>query len=238
MSAPRLHLAAPLAAGAVVPVEGERVHYLRNVLRLRDGAEVRAFNAGDGEWRCRIEGGGRHRLDLRVEERLRAPMPEPGPTLVFAPIRRNRLEWLVEKAVELGASALVPVLTSRTVVRPGNADRLGAIAVEAAEQCERLSVPAVADPVALDAWLADRDPGHRLLFAEERGDGTPILAAVRESPDAVLLVGPEGGFTPEELAQLHAAPNSHAVGLGHLILRAETAALVALAAWRLAQTDA
>ena len=238
MSVPRLHVAAPLAAGGSVAVEGERVHYLRHVLRLRDGAEVRAFQAGDGEWRCRISGGGRHRVELRVEERLRAPMAEPGPTLAFAPIKRNRLEWLVEKAVELGAGALVPVLTARTVVRPGNADRLEAIAVEAAEQCERLTVPGVAAPAALDAWLAGRDPAVPLLFAEERGQGVPVLDAVRGRADVVLLVGPEGGFTPEELDRLHAARGSRAVSLGPLILRAETAALVALAAWRLAQTDA
>jgi 16S rRNA (uracil1498-N3)-methyltransferase len=231
-------LAQSLAPGATIALEGERVHYLRNVLRLREGGEVRPFNAGDGEWRARILAFGRHRLDLLVEERLRAPLPEPGPTLVFAPIRHNRLEWLVEKAVELGAAALVPVLTRRTVVRPENSDRLEAIAIEAAEQCKRLTVPAVAAPVALAHWLESRDPAWALLFADERGAGTPVLAAMRQSPDAAILVGPEGGFAEDELALLQAAPVATAVSLGRLILRAETAALHVLVAWQLAQTDA
>ena len=238
MSGPRLHLPEPLAAGASLVVEGDRVHYLRNVLRLREGAEVRPFNGRDGEWRAHIGPGGRHRLELTVDERLRAPVPEPGPTLVFAPIRRNRLEWLVEKAVELGVAALVPVITDRTVVRPGNADRLETIAVEASEQCERLTVPEIAPPVPLLEWLAARDPAMPLLFAEERGSGIPILDAIRRHPDAALLVGPEGGFAERELARLRAAPGAQAVSLGELILRAETAALMVLAAWRLAQTDA
>jgi 16S rRNA (uracil1498-N3)-methyltransferase len=238
VSSPRLHLDLALAAGATLTLEGDRVHYLRNVLRLREGAQVRAFNAADGEWRARIAGSARHRLDLLVEDRLRAPLAEPGPTLVFAPIRRNRMEWLVEKAVELGAGALVPVLTRRTVVRPENPERLQAIAVEAAEQCERLTVPAVAAPVPLPLWLAARDPSVPLLFAEERGAGAPVLAAVRQYPGAAILVGPEGGFAEDELALLHAAPAATAISLGRLILRAETAALHALVAWQLAQTDA
>ncbi len=237
MSTPRLHLDQSLAPGVALSLEGERVHYLRNVLRLREGAEVRPFNAEDGEWRARIAVAGRHRLELVLDRRLREPSPEPGPTLAFAPIRRNRLEWLVEKAVELGAAALVPVLTRRTVVRPENSDRLAAIAVEAAEQCERLSVPTIAAPVPLAQWLAS-SAAPRILFAEERGGGEPVLAAMRRSPGAVILVGPEGGFAEDELALLHAAPEAAAVSLGRLILRAETAALHALVAWQLAQTDA
>ena len=238
MSTPRLHLALPLAQGAAIQFEGERVHYLRNVLRLREGAEVRPFNATDGEWLARIVASGRHRLDLLVEQRLRAPAPEPGPTLVFAPIRRNRLEWLIEKAVELGAAALLPVLTRRTVVRLEKADRLTAIAIEAAEQCERLTVPPIAAPVALPQWLSLRPPSFPLLHAAERGGGEPILAAARRHPAAEILIGPEGGFADDELALLRADPATVTVSLGQLILRAETAALHALVAWQLAQTDA
>lgn len=238
MSAPRLLLDHALASDALIAIEGERVHYLRNVLRLREGAEVRPFNAADGEWRARIEVCGRHRLELRLVERLRPPALEIGPALVFAPIRRNRLEWLVEKAVELGAGRLVPVLTRRTVVRPEKSDRLLAIAVEAAEQCERLTAPEIVTPVSLDAWLRSRDPSLPLLHAEERGHGLPILAALRRNPAAEILIGPEGGFTADELDLLRHHPATVAVSLGSLILRAETAALYALVAWQLAQTDA
>jgi 16S rRNA (uracil1498-N3)-methyltransferase len=238
VSAPRLHLAQPLAQGAALQIEGERVHYLRNVLRLREGAEIRPFNAADGEWLARIATCGRHRLDLLVEERLRAPVAEPGPVLVFAPIRRNRLEWLVEKAVELGVMRLVPVLTRRTVVRPEKSDRLAAIAAEAAEQSERLTVPEITAPVALARWLCARERSLPLLHAEERGQGEAILAATRRHPSAEILVGPEGGFAEDELALLRADPATVPVSLGRLILRAETAALHALVAWQLAQTDA
>src|SRR3954451_3673596 len=155
MSPPRLHVAEHLAAGQLVPLEGDRAHYLRTVLRLRDGAEVRVFNASAGEWSGRLAAVGRHKVEIRVERRLRPSLPEPGATLAFAPIRRNRLDWLIEKAVELGVARLVPVLTERGVVRPDNAQRrLVAIAVEAAEQCERLTVPAIETPRPLEEWLA------------------------------------------------------------------------------------
>lgn len=238
MSPPRLHLDRPLAQGASIQLEGERVHYLRNVLRLREGAEVRPFNGADGEWLGRVDALGRRRLDLRLVELLRAPAPEAGPTMVFAPIRRNRLEWLIEKAVELGAAKLVPVLTRRTVVRPERVDRLQAIASEAAEQCERLTVPPISTPVSLSQWLQSRPSCLPLLHAEERGGGMSILAAIRRNPSAEILIGPEGGFADDELALLRADPATITVNLGHLILRAETAAVTALVAWQLAQTDA
>jgi 16S rRNA (uracil1498-N3)-methyltransferase len=233
VTVPRLHTAQPLAAGATLAVEGERAHYLRNVLRLPEGAAVRPFNGDDGEWRGRLVALGRRRLEIAIEERLRPPAPEPGPSLVFAPIRRNRLDWLVEKAVELGVGRLTPVLTRRTVARPDKADRLEAIAVEAAEQCGRLTVPPIDPPCAFPAWLAERDAGVPLLHADERGGGVPILEAARRWPGAQVLVGPEGGFADKEVALLRSAPLTVAVSLGHLILRAETAALYALAAWQL-----
>jgi 16S rRNA (uracil1498-N3)-methyltransferase len=235
MSPPRLHVAGHLMAGQLVPLEGDRAHYLRTVLRLRDGAEVRVFNASAGEWSGRLATVGRHKVEIWVEQRLRLPLPEPGATLAFAPIRRNRLDWLIEKAVELGVARLVPVLTERGVVRPDNAQRLAAIAVEAAEQCERLTVPAIDTPRPLDEWLAVRDGSAPLLFAEERGGALPLVAALRRWPGAELLVGPEGGFSERELAALHAAPNASAVSLGELILRAETAALYCLVTWQLAR---
>jgi 16S rRNA (uracil1498-N3)-methyltransferase len=235
MSAPRLHLPGRLVAGEAILLEANRVHYLRTVLRLRDGAPLRAFNCTDGEWLGHLAELGRHRLELRLDECLRPPRAEPGPTLVFAPIRNNRLEWLVEKAVELGAARLVPVLTERTVVRPEKSTRLAAIAVEAAEQCERLTVPVINAPVAMSDWLTHRDPELPLLFAEERSRGTPLIEAWRRCPAGELLIGPEGGFSDREKALVRATPAAVVVSLGELILRAETAALYALAAWQLAR---
>ena len=202
MSPPRLHVPDELAAGRMVPLAGDRAHYLRTVLRLRDGAPVRLFNATAGEWSGRIAGSGRHRVEIELDRCLRVPVPEPGPTLVFAPIRRNRLDWLVEKAVELGVARLVPVLTERAVARPDNAARLAAIAVEAAEQSERLTVPVVATPQTLSHWLEARDPAaprpalqkaHEIivwvrLLGEDVKGATVALAQVKRfgPPDPAL----------------------------------------------------
>ena len=157
MSVPRLQVEARLLPGAALRLEDDRAHYLRHVLRLRAGDPVLAFNAEDGEWQARLATQGRHGAVLELEQRVRAPAEEPGPTLVFAPIRRNRLEWLLEKAVELGVARLVPVITRRTVVKPEGSERLAAIAREAAEQCERLTVPPV-DPPVRETWT---ETGHR-----------------------------------------------------------------------------
>jgi 16S rRNA (uracil1498-N3)-methyltransferase len=233
MTVPRLHVTERLAAGRELRIAGDRAHYLRNVLRLREGAALRPFNAEDGEWQAIVTGLARHEVQVALAELVRSPVPEPGPTLVFAPIRRNRLDWLIEKAVELGTARLVPVLTQRTVVRPEGSERLAVIATEAAEQCERLTVPAIDPPLAFDAWLTARDPARSLLFADERGAGLALARAVPAHPDALLLVGPEGGFTADERESLLASPKVVPVSLGPRILRAETAALYLLAAWQL-----
>jgi 16S rRNA (uracil1498-N3)-methyltransferase len=233
MTVPRLHLPERLAQGETLRLAGDRAHYLRHVLRLREGAAVQLFNGTDGEWRATIASLGRHDLSLEIAALVRPATSEPGPTLVFAPIRRNRLDWLVEKAVEFGVARLVPVITQRTVVKPDKADRLEAIATEAAEQCERLTVPAIDPPRPLGAWLAARDATLPLLLADERGEGGPLAEALRGHPDGEILVGPEGGFAPEERERLLATPGAVPVSLGRRILRAETAALYALAGWQL-----
>jgi 16S rRNA (uracil1498-N3)-methyltransferase len=235
MTVPRLHCPGELAQGQVHELAGERAHYLRHVLRLREGDQVHLFNAAAGEWRAEIARLGKHGLALRIATQTRAPAPEPGPTLAFAPIRRTRLEWLVEKAVELGVARLVPVITRRTVAKPEKVDRLAAIATEAAEQCERLGVPAIDPPRPLPDWLTSRAAAVPLLFADERGEGMPLIQALRRHPDGELLVGPEGGFAPEERQRLLALPGAVPVGLGPRILRAETAALYALVAWQIAR---
>lgn len=233
MTVPRLHVPEQLTAGRALSMAGERAHYLRHVLRLREGDAVHVFNAEDGEWRATIGKVGRHELTLGVEALLRPAAPEPGPVLVFAPIRRNRLEWLIEKAVELGVARLVPVITRRTVVKPERPDRLEAIATEAAEQCERLTVPPLEPPRPLPDWLATRDLRIPLLLADERGQGRPLAEAWREHPAAEILIGPEGGLAPEEMERLRAAPGVVPVTLGPRILRAETAALYVLAGWQI-----
>ena len=234
MSSPRPHLAQPLVAGARIAIEGDRAHYLRTVLRLREGAEVQLFNAVAGEWRARLAQVGRHRVEIVVAEQLRPPRALAGPALILAPIRRQRLEWLLERAVELGLRALVPILTRRTVVRPADAGRLRTIAVEAAEQCGRLDVPTIAEPISLEQWLATRAVGSTVLYADEHDRRAPLLSALQREPGADLLIGPEGGFAPEEREALLAQDDIRSVGLGPLTLRTETAALAALAAWRLA----
>ncbi len=226
---PRFHLEAPLAAGAAVVLDAGRAHQLRHVLRLAPGASVTVFNAQAGEWRARIVRLDRRGGELEVLERARPPATARGPRLAVAPIRANRLDWLVEKAVELGVGTLDLVLTRRTVVRPTRVDRLAAIAVEAAEQCGRLDVPPISAPIELPRWLQGLPPATPLLVADEAG-GEPALPALVRCPGAALLVGPEGGFAPEERALVAARPGTVRVDLGPRILRSETAALVLLAA--------
>lgn len=229
MRAPRLFVASPLAEGGEFPLDAAPARYLRTVLRLRSGATVLAFNGRDGEWSCELRAEGRATL-LWPRRRERAQVAEPGPVLLFAPIKRPRLAWLVEKAVELGAARLVPVLTSRSVVRLEAPDRLRARIVEAAEQCGRLTVPALARPAPLRTALGEPGALGLVAFADEAGDTEPLGGLLaRGRPDA-FLVGPEGGFAPDERAWLRSRPDIHPVTLGPRILRAETAALCLLAA--------
>lgn len=229
---PRVHVASGLAPGAAVELAAGQAHHLQHVLRLGPGAPVAAFNASDGEFLCRIGAIGRTRLSLTVESLRRPPEPEADLWLLFAPLKRSRLDWLVEKATELGATALVPVWTERTQPERLNRERLANLAIAAAEQSERLSVPEVREPEPLDRVLAAWPAGRRLVVCDESGAGRPIAAALAElSPEApaAVLIGPEGGFTDRELDALGKLPIVSRVGLGPLVLRAETAALAALA---------
>ena len=232
MADPRLYLDADLAQDLAVPVGEDAAHYLTHVLRRGEGDLVRAFNARDGEWSARIGLQGRKRVHLVPMERLRPPAPDNAgaPWLVAAPTKGARFDWTVEKAAELGAARILPVTTRRTVVARINEARLMAHAREAAEQCERLDIPAL-DPLAplekvLGAWPA----GRVLLFCDEGGDVAPLatVLAGRAGPFGVLI-GPEGGFDPAERTMLRALPFVVPVGLGDTILRADTAAVAALA---------
>jgi 16S rRNA (uracil1498-N3)-methyltransferase len=226
----RLYVTGTLA-GALA-LDGARAHYLRNVLRLKPGARIAVFNAEAGEHAARIAGFTKSGGTVAVEERLRAPADEPDLWLVFAPIKRARIDWVVEKATELGASRLQPVHTRHTVVTRVNTARLLATAIEATEQCERLSVPEIAEPARLDDVLAGWTASRVLIICDETGRGAPIAQVARTLPldrPHAVLVGPEGGFAPGELDRLRALPFVTPAGLGPRVLRADTAALTALA---------
>ncbi|HEV2100126.1 MAG TPA: 16S rRNA (uracil(1498)-N(3))-methyltransferase [Stellaceae bacterium] len=243
--APRLYIETELTPAAVIELTRPQTHHLRTVLRLSIGAAVSAFNAADGEWLCHITEIGRNGMALAVENPIRAAEAEPDLWLLFAPVKRARLDWLVEKATELGVSALLPVWTRRTQIERLNLDRLRAHAVAAAEQTERLSVPELREPQVLDHVLTDWAADRSLLVCDETGAGEPIVEAaarLARRPMA-LLTGPEGGFAETELDYLGKLSFVIRIGLGPRVLRADTAALAALAAlqavagdWRHART--
>ena len=227
-SLPRLFVRQPLDDGARVELDASQANYLGNVMRLCEGAGVLLFDGSSGEWLARIAEAGKKRMTLAVERRTREPEAIPDVWLAFAPVKRAQTDWLVEKATELGAAKLIPVMTRRTVAERVRLERLEAIAIEAAEQCGRTVLPQIAEPVSL-ARLLDGDASRALYFADEAG-GEPAAAAFKPGP-ALLLIGPEGGFTDEERALARAARNAVPISLGPRILRAETAALAALAAY-------
>ena len=224
----RLHTAAALAAGARLALDARAAHYLARVMRAKSGEVVRLFNARDGEWRAELAVAKRE-VAATLLERVRAPAEEPGPTLFLAAIKRPRLELVVEKATELGVAAIRPLATARAVVDRLNHDRLAAIATEAAEQSERLTVPTIAPLRPLDAGLAERAGDRPLYAAVARADATGLAGAVAAHGTGDLLIGPEGGFTAAERAVLAATPGVVTVSLGPRILRAETAAVAGLA---------
>jgi len=229
-SLPRLFVDQMLAQGLSLTVDG---NYLRAVLRLVAGDRVKLLDDRTGEWLAEIVEGGKKRVTLTVGERLRTRESVPDLWLLFAPIKRGRIDWLVEKATELGVARLLPVLTRRTIVERLNLDRLRAHAIEAAEQCERTALPALAEPQKLDALLRDWPAGRILYFADE-GGGEPFSPA---PGPAAILIGPEGGFTEEERANIRAVTVARPVSLGPRILRSDTAALAAISLWMAAAGD-
>lgn len=230
MSPIRLFVPDPLAEGATLRLAAPQAHYLAAVMRRAVGDMVLVFNGRDGEWRGRIGAIGRGAATLSIVERTRPQAPAPDLWLLAPVLKRETLEWMVEKATELGASRILPVTSERSAVSRTNAGRLAAIAAEAAEQCRRLDVPAVAEPAPLAAVLDRWDPGRRLLLADESGAAPPVAAVLggAEAGAWAVLVGPEGGFSARELDGLRVLPFCRPASLGPRILRAETAALAAL----------
>ena len=230
MSIPRLYLDDELCDGAEVEAAPGQAHHLGTVLRRGPGDELRVFNPRDGEWAARVVSIRKDRARFALGARVRAATPEPDIRLLLAPLKRDAMDWAVEKATELGAARITPVLTRRGITERANTARLAAIARGAAEQCERLSVPGVAEAAplhrVLDAW-----DGGSLVVAVERGAAPPLREIVtRLSHPLALLVGPEGGFEAAELDDLRRRPFVVPAALGPRILRAETAAVAGLAA--------
>jgi 16S rRNA (uracil1498-N3)-methyltransferase len=234
---PRLYLDAPLAAGTTVAIDQQQTHYLRNVLRLGPGDAVLAFNGREGEWQARI-GPGRGRAATLIIGAQARPQDAPADLhYVFAPLKHARLDYVAQKTVEMGASLLQPVLTRHGQVSRVNLQRLRANAIEAAEQCGILTLPEIGEPAPLRAWLSARDLERLIVFCDESSDATDPVAALTAASKAraaghrslAVLVGPEGGFADDERALLARQPNVVRLALGPRILRADTAAVAALA---------
>lgn len=230
----RLFVEADLGAGARVALTPEQAHYLLTVMRLGGGDRVAAFNGRDGEWICAVEPSGRRAGALVAEAPGQPQRRAPDLWLLFAPIKKARTDFIVEKAAELGVARVQPVFTRLTNAERLKPERLRAHAIEAAEQCGETWVPEVAEPVRLEAALEAWEPGRRLMFCDETRDAAPAaeaLAAAGRGPWAILI-GPEGGFTAEEAARLRATPQVLRVTLGPRVLRADTAAVAAITLWQ------
>jgi 16S rRNA (uracil1498-N3)-methyltransferase len=231
---PRLYVEQPLERDALITLDRQQAHYLVNVLRLVAGATVLVFNGRDGEWRSELAIEGRKRFALCVREQTRPQSLSGDLDYLFAPLKHARLDYMVQKAVEMGATRLMAVVSRHTQPQRVNLQRMRANAIEAAEQCGILAIPTIVAPVALEGVIAEWPPQRLLVFCDEgapMGDSLALLAAARtDKPSAVaVLIGPEGGFADEERAALLRLPNVVRLSLGPRILRADTAAVAALA---------
>ena len=230
----RLYLDQPLGAGQSLSLSRGQVHYLGNVMRLGPGAEVAVFNGRDGEWRGRIESLGKRDGTLDAVEQIRPQVTPPDITLAFAPIKKERTDFIVEKATELGVARIAPVLTEYSNTSRINLDRLQAHAIEAAEQCGGVYVPEISELRPLAKFL-DTLGERRVIFCDEAQVGTST--SPQSAAPVAILIGPEGGFSEGERAHLSGLPNVEVLSLGPRILRADTAAVAALTLWQAAQGD-
>lgn len=235
----RLFLPDDLAAASEVETGRDHAHYLANVLRMREGGELLVFNGRDGEWLAEIAAVSKKSVRLSMRERTRPQTPQPDLLYCFAPIKQGRLDYLVQKAVEMGAGALQPVITQHTQVPKLGTERLRANVIEAAEQCGVLSVPAIREPVKLERLISDWDEERRLIYCDEDAPGNNPLPAIAALAGRKLglLVGPEGGFSEAERAMLRPLSYVVPIPLGPRILRADTAAVAALTVIQVAAGD-
>jgi 16S rRNA (uracil1498-N3)-methyltransferase len=226
---PRLYVESSLSDGAQFVLEKEQGHYLVHVLRLVSGDAVTLFNAQDGEWLCYITTVTKKSVEVRVERASAAVKPPPDIDYLFAPLKHARLDYMVQKATELGARRLRPIITQRTIAERVNLDRMRANAIEAAEQCNLVFVPEVLEPISLAKALTEWDLRRRLIYCDETASVANPAEALRHiTPPAAVLVGPEGGFTNEERAHLKSLAFVTAISLGPRIMRADTVAIAAL----------
>ena len=236
----RLFVEENLQTGIDLEIKASQFHYLKNVMRLAIGAEVTLFNGRDGEYLAEITDSGKHSMTVKLMKQSRPQSDDPDIWLIFAPIKKSRLDMIAEKATELGVAKLVPVITDHTKVERVKTDRLRANAIEAAEQCRRLTVPEITEPMPLQKLLDNWEVTRRLLVMDETtvedGDAGVSMATLGKSKDGqacdAILIGPEGGFSASELDLLGNLPFVTKVSLGGRILRAETAALAALTLWQ------
>lgn len=233
----RLFVDHALGQGQSVPLSAEQAHYLFGVMRRGVGEKLAVFNGQDGEWLAEVTEAGKRKGVLTIHDRLREQVKLPDVWLLFAPLKKARTDFLVEKAVELGAARIVPVLTDFTNSERVRPDRMRAHAVEAAEQSAGVNVPAIGEPIKLERLLADWPEDRQLIFCDEAMAGQKAGEfGVHEGP-AAILIGPEGGFSEAERKRLHALPFASTVSLGPRILRAETAAIAALTLWMAGRGD-
>ncbi|PHR94452.1 MAG: 16S rRNA (uracil(1498)-N(3))-methyltransferase [Robiginitomaculum sp.] len=234
---PRLYVVESLVAGGCINLDQSQAHYLGTVLRKVEGDKIRVFADGAGEWLAELSSLSKRRVEITVLEQLRTASAGPDIWLLFAPIKKTRNSFIVEKATELGIALLQPVITARTTSKI-RMDKMSAQIIEAAEQTERLDLPQIRDPLKLQTLLDEWDAGRRLVFADEAGDAAPAVQALASiKAPCAILIGPEGGFTPEERALLRSKPFVTPISLGPRILRADTAALATLSLWQAVSGD-
>jgi len=229
-SAPRLFVEGLISPDDTLTLDGAQAHYLGKVMRVRDGDAVIVCDDISGEWATRVTGVDKRRIDLQIVEHLRPRENVPDLWLCPALLKKDRFDLVLEKASELGAARIQPMLTRRCVADKLNMDRARTITTEAAEQCARTALPELAQPVKLDALLRDWPEGRVLFFADEEG-GEPAAQAFANTPSAAILIGPEGGFDDAERAAIRAHHAATPISLGPRILRGETAAIAALSIW-------
>jgi 16S rRNA (uracil1498-N3)-methyltransferase len=236
-STPRLFVETALAEGAQLRLQGPQAHYLVSVMRMKAGDPVKLFDDRTGEWLAVAQAVGKRDLVLEIAGHLRPREAVPDLWLCAAPIKKGRVDWVAEKACELGVARLVPVLTRRTVIDRLNHERLRAHMIEAAEQCGRTALPELAEPVKLARLLRDWPTGRALFFADEAGGASAAAAMRAHDGPAAILVGPEGGFDEAEREAIRALPQAVSITLGPRILRAETAAAAAVSLWMASAGD-
>ena len=230
-SAPRLFVPDELGQGRTIALDGNHAHYLGKVMRVREGDIVILCDDATGEWAARVGAVDKRRVDVTVTERLRPREEVPDVWLCPALLKKDRFDLVLEKATELGAARILPVITRRCVADKLNAERARTITVEAAEQCARTALPELAEPVKLDPLLKEWPAERALFFADEEGGEAAVKTFSAHAGPAAILIGPEGGFDDAERAAIRAHPSARPITLGPRILRGETAAIAALAVW-------